>query len=37
MLSGWWSYQLHFVSEGVWECKLAVQQFRFSSLVFKLL
>jgi hypothetical protein len=31
MLSGWWSYQLHFVSEGVWECMLAaaIQVFIF--------
>ncbi len=31
MLSGWWSYQLHFVSHGVWECKLvaAIQIFIF--------
>ncbi len=36
MWSGWWSYQLHFVSEGVWEYKLvaAIQVFIFG---FKLL
>ncbi len=36
MLSVWWSYQLHFVSKGVWEFKLvaAIQVFIFG---FKLL
>ncbi len=39
MVSGWLLYQLHFVSKGVWECKLtaAIQVFIFGFKLLKLI